>query len=48
MRHCKATIKRQRGAVLIMALLLVMVLTILGVSAMQGGVMEERMAGNLR
>ncbi len=46
MRHCKATIKRQRGAVLIMALLLVMVLTILGVSAMQGGVMEERMAGN--
>ncbi len=46
MRHCKATIKGQRGAVLIMALLLVMVLTILGVSAMQGGVMEERMAGN--
>ena len=38
--------KRQRGAVLIMALLVVVVLTILGVSAMQGAVMEERMAGN--
>ncbi len=46
MRHGKATIKGQGGAVLIMALLLVMVLTILGVSAMQGAVMEERMAGN--
>jgi type IV pilus assembly protein PilX len=41
-----ATTNRQRGAVLIMALLLVVVLTMLGVSAMQGAVMEERMAGN--
>ena len=31
---------------LIMALLLVVVMTILGMSAMQGAVMEERMAGN--
>lgn len=31
---------------MIMALLLVVVMTILGVSAMQGAVMEERMAGN--
>lgn len=41
-----ATSKRQRGAVLIMALLLVVVMTMLGVSAMQGAVLEERMAGN--
>ena len=41
-----AIAKRQQGAVLIMALLLLLVMTILGVSAMQGTAMEERMAGN--
>ena len=42
----RATKKRQNGAVLIMVLLLVFVMSLLGVSAMQGAVMEERMAGN--
>jgi type IV pilus assembly protein PilX len=39
-------VARQRGAVLIMALLLLVVMTLLGLSAMRGAVMEERMAGN--
>ena len=40
-------IKQQQGAVLIMALLLLLIMTLLGVSAMQGSVMDERMAGNM-
>lgn len=38
---------RQNGAVLIVGLLLLMVLTILVLSAMNQSVLEERMAGNL-
>lgn len=37
----------QRGAVLIVALIMLLVLTILGVAALQGSNMEERMAGNM-
>ncbi len=40
--------RRQRGAVLVVGLLILLVMTILGVTAMQTTVMEERMAGNMR
>lgn len=39
--------RRERGAILITALLLLMVLTILGTSSIQNTVLQERMAGNL-
>lgn len=39
---------RQRGAVLVTALLLLIVLTIIGVTVMQMSRMQERMAGNSR
>ena len=42
------TRSRHRGAVLIVALIMLLVLTILGVAALQGANMEERMAGNMR
>jgi type IV pilus assembly protein PilX len=38
----------QRGAVLIVALLFLVILTMLGVTAMSGTMMEERMSGNSR
>jgi type IV pilus assembly protein PilX len=42
------TWRRERGAVLIVALLFLVILTILGLTAMSGTTMEERMAGNTR
>ena len=39
---------RQRGAVLIVSLMFLVILTMLGVTAMSGTTMEERMAGNTR
>ena len=39
---------RERGAVLIVALLFLVMLTMLGITAMTGTTMEERMAGNAR
>lgn len=39
---------RQRGAVLVTAMLLLLVLTIIGVTVMQMSRMQERMAGNSR
>lgn len=38
--------KKQRGAVLIIALIMLLILTILGVAVMESSVIEERMAGN--
>ena len=38
----------ERGAVLIVGLLLLLVMTIIGVSSMQTTLLEEKMAGNLR
>lgn len=38
----------QRGAALVISLLILLVMTLIGVTAMQTTVMEERMAGNLR
>jgi type IV pilus assembly protein PilX len=40
--------RRQHGAVLIVALLFLVILTILGLTAMSGTTMEERMSGNTR
>ena len=39
---------RQRGAALVTSLIILLILTILGVSAMSGSSLEEMMAGNLR
>ena len=41
-------IKKQGGAVLIVALVLLLVLTVLGTAGIQDTTMEERMAGNYR
>jgi type IV pilus assembly protein PilX len=41
-------IRRERGAVLIVSLLFLVVLTMLGITAMTGTTFEERMAGNAR
>jgi len=40
--------RTQRGAVLIVALVLLLILTILGTAGLQDTTMEERMAGNFR
>lgn len=42
------TANNQRGAVLIVALVLLVVMTVLGVSSMQSSMMEEIMAGNIK
>jgi type IV pilus assembly protein PilX len=42
------TLHNQRGAVLVAGLMLLVVLTLLGVVAMQGTTLQERMAGNMR
>lgn len=39
---------KQQGAVLFVALIMLLLLTILGVSSMKGTLMEEKMSGNLR
>ena len=39
---------RQRGAVLVIALMMLVVLTLLGLASMQNTILEERMAGNYR
>lgn len=48
MRNAKSNPGSQRGAVLIVALVLLLVLTILGTASIQDTTMEERMAGNFR
>jgi len=40
--------RRQRGAALVVALIMLLVMTVLGIAAMQVTRMEERMAGNSR
>jgi len=46
--HSPAEIKRQRGSAMLMALLILIVLTLLGVFASSSGIMQERMSGNFR
>jgi type IV pilus assembly protein PilX len=43
-----ATRDRERGSALAVALIFLLLMTLLGVSAMRGSNMQERMAGNLR
>ncbi len=40
--------RKQSGAVLIVTLMLLIVMTVLGLSSMNNSIMEEKMAGNLR
>ena len=42
------TLGNEHGAVLVVGLMLLVVLTLLGVVAMQGTTLQERMAGNMR
>ncbi len=42
------TPRRQRGTILFVSLIILLLLTILGVTSMSSVTMEERMAGNLR
>jgi type IV pilus assembly protein PilX len=48
MQLIRRTLGNQRGAVLVVGLLLLVVLTLLGVAAMQSTTVQERMAGNMR
>lgn len=43
---CKSY-KKQKGAALVLSLLILLVMTLIGVTAMQTTTMEERMAGNM-
>lgn len=47
MKHYFSPFHRQQGVVLIVGLLFLLVLTVLGLSASQGSIMQERMAGNI-
>jgi type IV pilus assembly protein PilX len=40
--------RRQDGAVLVVGLIILVILTLLGVQAMRSNVLQERMAGNMR
>lgn len=44
--HAKILKPKQQGAALIVALIMLLILTILGVAVMESSVVEERMAGN--
>ncbi|HBD10867.1 MAG TPA: pilus assembly protein PilX [Porticoccaceae bacterium] len=46
--HTRVGSARQRGAALVFSLILLLALTFIGVSTMQGSVFEEKMAGNAR
>lgn len=47
-RQPNLTSKRQRGAVLLIALIMLLLLTIIGMAGMRDTNMQEKMAGNLR
>ncbi|GLK90725.1 pilus assembly PilX family protein [Pseudomonas turukhanskensis] len=46
--HSSFSSRKQNGAVLIVALVMLLLLTIIGISSMRGTTMQERMAGNMR
>lgn len=46
--HCPLVIRAQRGIVLVTSLIFLLVLTLIGVTAMQGTTMQERMSGNMQ
>jgi len=45
MRHSP---RKQRGAILVVALIMLLLLTLIGIGSMQGTTLQERMAGNMR
>lgn len=47
-QFCRPNLTRQRGAVLVVSLLLLLVMTLLGLGASQSTRLQERMAGNQR
>jgi type IV pilus assembly protein PilX len=47
MKRLSLSIQRQRGVALFVGLMFLLVLTLLGLSASQGSIMQERMAGNV-
>lgn len=47
-RHTPSRIARQQGTVLLVALIMLLVMTLLGLNSMRGTSLEERMAGNWR
>jgi type IV pilus assembly protein PilX len=48
MLHYRRTFARQQGAILIVSMLLLLVLTVLAISTMRASTFQERMAGNVR
>ncbi|MCC5810795.1 MAG: hypothetical protein JJU06_10520 [Ectothiorhodospiraceae bacterium] len=48
MRGMRTNYQRQRGAALIISLMLLLIMTLIGVTAMQTSTLQERMAGNSR
>ncbi len=48
MQHSTTNLKQQRGGALITALSILLILTVLGISAMSTTALQERMAGNAR
>src|SRR5690606_41431153 len=45
---CLASLSSQNGAVLIVGLIMVLLITIIGLAAVRGSNMQEMMAGNMR
>ncbi len=47
MTHNNKLPKRQSGAALVVAIIILLVLTVIGVSAMSSGILNEKMSNNL-
>jgi type IV pilus assembly protein PilX len=48
MKYQKKAIKNQSGAVLVVGLVLLLILTVIGLASIRGSDLQERMAGNMR
>jgi len=48
MRHHKTIIPRQQGTALVIALVMLLVITVAGVTSMRSSALQERMSGNTR
>ena len=46
--RCTGSVRLERGSALVVALVFLLAMTLIGVTAMQGTTQEERMAGNMR
>ncbi|MCP4284248.1 MAG: pilus assembly protein PilZ, partial [Gammaproteobacteria bacterium] len=47
-RQCTIRIGNQRGAIMITALMILLLMTVFGISTMDTNILEEKMAGNMR